>query len=1002
MASAGPAARWYEFGHFMLDCAELALLEGDQPVRLGTRAMQLLLALVQRSGEVLTRETLEASAWPNVVLEQTSLRVHIGALRKALRDGVDGARYITNVPGRGYCFVAPVRLLPEVPVTSAPPTASLPVSHVLTPLPAAHTLARVGNLPPRLSPVVGRAEVTTALAAQLARRRLVSVVGPGGIGKTTVALAVAYECIDNYKDGVWFVDLAPLTDPSLIPSTLGYTFGLTTGMAATPEASMQAVGAFLRNRELLIVLDNCEQVIAAAALAAESLMQTAPNVHILATTREPLEAEGEWVHRLPTLQTPGVAECLSVRQALGYSAIQLFVDRATASANSFELTDATLRAVRQICRQVDGVPLALELAAARVDTLGIDGLAQRLDSLFQLLTRGKRTALPRHRTLEALIAWSHDLLSHEEQVVLRRLSVFPASFTLDSATRVVTGPKVTASQAVECVLSLQGKSLLQVEACAKPGSNCIGGTVFADGKSGKNGNGRRYRMLYMTRAYASQALEVSGEGPSVARQHAEHIRVLVDHATARWDNTPPGENAGFQGWMVDDMCAALDWALSPQGDHAIGIALVIAAGHTVFRTDMNTQYRTRLELAMDRVALFSPVQPQLELQLCATWFFLSGQSLTVRRSQSQVYQRALTLIEPMALEDIPIEVLYGMCVASFSQANYSAMARFATQLRARATGDDAPMSLLLAERMLVLALHHLGEHEDAAMLATRVMDYQATIRQHWFIGPVPRAVSMRIVKARILWLQGYGDQAVEMASQAAQHAQGEHPFALCQALALAVIPIALWRGEWQRAGLRVDELMAYASPPALAYWLSWAKSYRHVLWLQERPSSAHARSESLEDAWGMPSSPMELDMLCTHALALLSPESVVRVHKGLVGWCAPEVLRASAEKMLQADAAVGVVSVEVLAEAQSLLLRARQIAQDQKALAWELRAACSLARVWLAQDRTAEARDMLAAVKSRFTEGLGSMDLLEADRLLGECESHTAVARSSQRSHRRA
>src|SRR6267142_2253814 len=299
------------FGPFRLIRSQKLLLENDKPVRLGSRALELLIALVERAGEVVSRDELVARVWPSTIVEQSSLRVHVAALRKALGDGHWGARFITNVPGRGYTFVAPV---------TRPPQTSIPSQRS-----SSH------NLPPRLTRMIGRAHEVATLAALLPQRRFLTIAGAGGMGKTTVALAVAEELLVSYVDGVRFVDLAPIVDPLLVPSTVASALGI----SVPSRDPLPVLTAFLSDRSMLIVLDNCEHMVEAAAVLAESLLKGAVGVHVLTTSREPLNAEGEWVHRVGSLDTPSGSGDLTSSQALTFPAIQLFVQRAMAVSDSF-------------------------------------------------------------------------------------------------------------------------------------------------------------------------------------------------------------------------------------------------------------------------------------------------------------------------------------------------------------------------------------------------------------------------------------------------------------------------------------------------------------------------------------------------------------------------------------------------------------------------------------------------------------------------------------------
>ena len=482
----------WTFGPFELRQSTRQLLSHGRPLPLGSRAFDLLCALVERAGEVLSREVLVARVWPRTIVEDSSLRVHIVALRKLLGEGRDGARYIANVPGRGYGFVAPVQLAGAV---SHPASALVPV------LAAAPWVAAPG-LPRPLTRLVGRAETVAALSAQLARCRLVSIVGPGGVGKTALALAVAHASLASYEQGVCFLDLARVSTAAQLPAALAAALGI----KLPAGDAWPGVMAHLHPRRMLIVLDNCEQLIGIAASVAERVLKQAPGVHMLTTSHEALDAEGERVHRLAPLAFPertehaGFAAPPDLASALAFPAIQLFVQRAMANTCSFALTDQNLVLVLQLCRQLDGMPLAIELAAARVHALGLQGLARPADELLRLLTRGRRTAAPRHQSLQAMLDWSHALLSETERVVLRRLAVFRAGFTLAAATSVVGDEQLRPGAVIEGLLGLCAKSLLAIDS--------------RDDSFG-------YRLQHMTRVHAMGKLVESGERQAVAQRLAE-------------------------------------------------------------------------------------------------------------------------------------------------------------------------------------------------------------------------------------------------------------------------------------------------------------------------------------------------------------------------------------------------------------------------------------------------------------------------------------------------
>ncbi|HSI56851.1 MAG TPA: winged helix-turn-helix domain-containing protein [Ideonella sp.] len=438
------------FGPFRIFRCRRLLLEGEQPVRLGGRAFDILLALLDRAGEVVGKQELLATAWPKAVVEESSLRVQVNAVRKALGDVHGDGRYVVNVPSRGYRFVAPVS---HVEAAARPGARG-----------EAHTPRH--NLPSPLSTMIGRDETVQQLCAQLARHRLVSVVGPGGMGKSTVALSTALAWLQSgtpaCSDGAWFVDLSAAADDDGVQAAIASVLqlaGLAAG-AGTPE-----MAAAVQQQRLLLVLDNCEHVIEPAARVAVHWLKAAPGLRVLATSREPLRTVGEHVHRLPALALPPAGARLTAVEAMHFSAIQLFTERAADCSGRFELADANAAAVAALCHRADGLPLAIEVLAAKVGAVGLLSLADQLDNHFLIHTPGLRTTLPRHHTLYAALDWSFGLLSPLERAVLGRIAVLPGGFSLESATVGDAELRLSAAQTVTGLLGLVEKSLLVAETC---------------------------------------------------------------------------------------------------------------------------------------------------------------------------------------------------------------------------------------------------------------------------------------------------------------------------------------------------------------------------------------------------------------------------------------------------------------------------------------------------------------------------------------------------------
>lgn len=775
-----------EFGPYRYDRVRREISDGQGRLSLGTRALHILDVLLEEPGRLYSRDELVTRVWPHTVVEETSLRVHVSALRKALGDGQGGVRYIANVPGRGYAFVGELR--------SGPP----PGGNALPP-PSA------GALPASLSRVIGREHVVAQIGELLACERLVSIVGAGGMGKTTVALAVTKGLRSTYPHGACLVDLSRLSDPALVAGELGQALGLIVPRD-NPLAMLEAA---LRDKQMLFFIDNCEHVVDAVASLVDRLMRTCPGLAFLATSREPLEIEAEWVFKLPPLSLPGAEDALDAGGLLAYPAIQLFVERARAISATFELTEAHAPAVRQLCGFLDGIPLAIELAAARVHSLGVQGLLHRLEDAFELLTRGRRTALSRHRTLQAVMDWSYDLLSDSERLVLQRLSVFRGAFDLDGAVTVASGGQLTRPRVIENVLSLCAKSLIVLDSAA--------------------GGQMRHRLLYITRLYAEKRLANSADAFDMHRRHAAFIAEGLQRVREAGAAMSHYHWSPALGSSIADVRAAIEWSLVEENDLPLGIQLTAFAKWTYCDVGLVEEYVHCVDMALSKVSRAGVDRHSLELPLNVAAGFMLGSVPDSGERFAAVFERIRLLVKTVASNDERIEALFNVCTASYGQGLYHQSLSLVEEIRGLAKGKYEALSVVISDRMATLCLHALGDHDAAEPLARRVIAFNGARVGRQFLSEVPFGVSMRLVLARIHWLRGDFSTGWETLLRAVQASATAHVFARSQALGTAAVPMALWRGDMAQARQWTEDLRELSERSGMTYWHAYATVFQHVL-----------------------------------------------------------------------------------------------------------------------------------------------------------------------------
>src|ERR1700716_3827904 len=478
--SDGTVHRNLRFGPFELSIGERVLRRDGQVLPLGGRALDILIYLADRPGEVIAKKELIDHVWHDVTVEEGSLRVHVAAIRKALGDGQFGNRYIANIKGRGYSFVGTV-----IPDTGNTESRNDKFCHQ-------------GRLPVRPITMIGRETVVSEVSDKLRDERFVTLLGPGGIGKTTIALAVRRAAAEEFGGKVYFVDFESLTDSRHVAGAVATSLGVA---LKSNDPGLELVD-LVRSRKLLIILDSCEHVIEAVASLAEQFYQQTEEIHVLTTSRELLKVEGEHCCRVLPLDFPPDGSEQTANAVLRYPAVQLFVRRVAARAGGVVLTDKEAPFVAEMCRKLDGIPLAIELAAGQVAVLGIKNTVARLMSRLELLNLSHRTAVPRHRTLKATLDWSYDLLSDAERIVLRRIAPFVGHFTLESARYVAGEQSSIDAEIFDAIAGLVEKSLIA--------------TRIDEAQA-------QYRLLDTTRAYALEKLEEHGEFDPISLRHAEFV-----------------------------------------------------------------------------------------------------------------------------------------------------------------------------------------------------------------------------------------------------------------------------------------------------------------------------------------------------------------------------------------------------------------------------------------------------------------------------------------------
>ncbi|HVJ35948.1 MAG TPA: winged helix-turn-helix domain-containing protein [Terriglobia bacterium] len=936
----------YIFGKFRLTPARRQLLREDHEVLIRSRPFDLLLALVERRGQIVTKDELFELVWPGRVVEEGNLTVHISTLRRIL-----GTEAIATVPGKGYRFVAEVR-----EITGEPQAAR-------------GELRPAGNIARPLTRLIGREAAVDIVSRRLEEYRLVTIVGTGGIGKTRVSVEIAVATSGRYPGGIWLVDLTDNDKPEGLPAYIAEAMGI----ELAGDNPMNRLNAALADAVSLIILDSCEHLLQPVAMTVEGLLRACPGIRILATSREPLRAEGESIHRLGPLALSPVDDAITGQNIRSFAAADLFIERAAAGDDSFALTDHAAATIMAICRRLDGIPLAIELAAGRLNSLGFDNLLSRLDDRFDFLTGGRRTALPRHQTLAATIDWSFRLLSPAEARVLFRLSVFSGGFTVEAAEAVADCDDIEGGgDVIEHLSDLVAKSLVAVE------------------------NGRyatRYRLLDTTKSYLSEKLVESGECAMISRRHAAFFLRLLTEAQGDWRRDAADEWLETYRAEIENIRLALNWAFDEGGDATLGISLASVAVGLMLELGLLETARKIAERALDELSTSDLPRLREEMVLQANLgvalLYSRGPVDETQVAWSRTLDIALILSDRLA----EARASWGFWCHYLYRGQPRLAMGFADRHVALASDDHDVMSLI-SYRMVGVTQHFLGKqgaaHDNLSQVITN--SGSETYRRqstdlHIDLGIADVDVVGRTHLARVLWLQGKYRESLSTAERSLQDARSNgHLMTLNFVLTEAVIPLYLLAGDDAGAKRCTDMLFSEKGSAIPNIWQSSGRCFEAIVLMRAYGIEAGqyrflaAFSDLRAANFFMQASLIQgmyaeilMEGGCEDQALASVDEALGRCDAYDDRWFRPELLRIKARIM----AARGAVD-----DAQSALKAALDCAEQQGAATWQLRTTLQRARLQRDFALVEDWREPLLAILRKFADEQDTDDLQAAREML--------------------
>lgn len=945
------------FGDCSVARARRRLLRHDRAVDVGDRAFDLLMALIDAQGNVLTKDQLMDRVWPGRIVEENTLEGQISMLRRALgKDRVS----IRTIAGRGYQFVGELRRqFPRTAYTPFSPAQQLVDASI--PLPQ----STADNLPASVSKLIGREVALNEITELALSHRLITLVGTGGIGKTRLAIEAARSIAERFPDGVFLAELGSVISAEFLPVTVAVALGFSPGDGT---ASLERIASSIHAKRLLLVLDNCEHLIEASAQLVERLLRTAPTVSVIATSREALRADGEYVYRVTSLEIPNDDNTLP-SELMRYGALKMFEARlGTYQSEKDSLHSAVLKI--RICRRLDGIPLALELAATRVPVLGLQGVADRLQDRFQLLTSGARTALPRQQTLRATLDWSYELLPQSERIILGRLSVFANGFSIEEAQAVAATNQISPDAIFDCVANLVSKSLISTDI---------------------NEDSVRYRLLETTREYAREKLNAQGEKNEVSLRHATYFLDLFERCEENASEGMTAECRTRYSQHLDDFRAAVNWALNDGSNADVGVGLTVAWLPLALQLGLLEECIARVDTALSWLDPRSGDIDERRMKLYAA----RGAALLYRTGGEETgiaFKLALDIADRVENLEYQKRGVWGCWCYAYLSGQYHAALELAYRFQKLASVRPHRWDHLIGERLLGITHLCLGSLAKSRvslenMLAGHPKDASKAHRIRFLYDEKMLAQASL---AQTLWLLGLPDQAMAVALQAQDEAvELDHGPSLCFALSEAVCVIALLNGD-EAALAKANISLTFATRQyGVSTWKARARMWAALHPLRQGKLEAYDQViyPALTEIGDAQFFISLCSLLCATSLALgengrisdglaLVRPAIARAQVNGDATSLVELRRTNAMLLLMQ----GGPEAEKRMEEQ--LISELKSACNQHFLGWELRCAISLSALWKRQGKLEPSNPLLKTVFEKFTEGFATADLIAAAGLL--------------------